>query len=241
MDDAPFWISYALLGVLFTAAELLWPARKLRYGKTLVSDVIGLAIYQFAVFPLAFLICLPAAGHVLLPQALFDIWFPIRVVAYYLVADLGSYWMHRLMHTKHIWRIHRWHHSPTQMWWLAGIRASLPQQILFNLPYIAAAPLLTGLPPWGVIALTLESVVRNNWMHMNVAWRSHWIEFVFVTPRYHHIHHSADAHLHDGNYGSLFSIWDRLFGTYLDPDTTAPKTFGTGEKKRDPILLMIGL
>jgi len=126
-------------------------------------------------------------------------------------------------------------------YWLAGVRASLPQQILFNLPYIAAVPLLVGIPAWGILALTLEGVVRNNWMHMNVVWRSNWIERVFVTPRYHHIHHSADAQLHDGNYGSLFSIWDRLFGTYLDPDTTVPRTFGTGEKKRDPVLLMIGL
>lgn len=241
MDSTIFWLSYALLGVLFTALELLRPARKLRYRKAVPLDVIGFALYQFAVFPLAIWICTPLAGHVLLPQALFDIWLPVRVVAYYLVADCGSYWMHRLMHTRHIWRIHRWHHSPTQMYWLAGVRATLPQQILFNLPYIAAAPLLTGIPAWGVVALTLEAVVRNNWMHMNVAWRSSWIERVFVTPRYHHIHHSADVQLHDGNYGSLFSIWDRLFGTYLDPDVTVPKTFGTGENKRDPVLLMIGL
>jgi sterol desaturase/sphingolipid hydroxylase (fatty acid hydroxylase superfamily) len=242
VDDTTFWISYAVLGVLFTALELLRPARRLRYRKALLVDAIGFAVYQFAVFPLALAICTPLAGHVLLPPALLDIWLPVRVVAYYLIADCGSYWLHRLMHTRHIWRIHRWHHSPTQMYWLAGVRASLPQQILFNLPYLAAVPLLTGIPPWGIVAVTLEGVVRNNWMHMNVAWRSNWIERVFVTPRYHHIHHSADADQHDGNYGSLFSIWDRLFGTYLDPDTTAPKTFGTGEKKkRDPILLMLGL
>ncbi|MEO7730652.1 MAG: sterol desaturase family protein, partial [Kofleriaceae bacterium] len=233
--------SYVVLGALFTALELMWPARRLRYRKAVPSDVIGFAVYQFAVFPLAIWICTPLAGHLALPQALRDVWLPLRAVAYYLVADCGSYWLHRLMHTRHVWRIHRWHHSPTQMYWLAGVRASLPQQVLFNLPYILAVPLLVGIPAWGILAVTLEGVVRNNWMHMNVVWRSNWIERVFVTPRYHHIHHSADAHLHDGNYGSLFSIWDRLFGTYLDPDTTVPKTFGTGEKKRDPVLLMIGL
>jgi sterol desaturase/sphingolipid hydroxylase (fatty acid hydroxylase superfamily) len=240
-SDEVFWISYAALGVACTVLELVRPARRLRYRKAVPLDVIAFALYQFAVFPLAVMICTPLAGHVRLPPALFEIWLPIRVVAFYLVADCGSYWMHRLMHTRHVWRIHRWHHSPTQMYWLAGVRATLPQQILFNLPYIAAAPVLAGLPLWGILAMSIEGVVRNNWMHMNVSWRSNWIERVFVTPRYHHIHHSADAQLHDGNYGSLFSIWDRLFGTYLDPDVNVPKTFGTGEQKRDPVLLMIGL
>lgn len=60
-------------------------------------------------------------------------------------------------------------------------------------------------------------------------------------PRYHPIHHSPDAQLHDGNHGSLFSIWDRLFGTYIDPDTTSAQKFGTGEPRRDPVLLAIGI
>jgi sterol desaturase/sphingolipid hydroxylase (fatty acid hydroxylase superfamily) len=236
-----FWISYVALGVLCTLLELIRPARILRYRKAVVLDTIGFAVYQFAVFPLAVWVCMPLAGHVALPDALRDVWLPVRVVAFYLVADCGSYWMHRLMHTRHLWRIHRWHHSPTQLYWFAGARATLPQQILFNLPYIAAAPLLAGIPLWVIFAMTIEAVLRNNWMHMNVTWRSHWLERVLVTPRYHHIHHSAEAQLHDGNYGSLFSIWDRLFGTYIDPDVTVPRSFGTGEKPRDPILLMLGL
>jgi len=121
------------------------------------------------------------------------------------------------------------------------VRTTLPQQILFNLPYIVATPLIVGVPAWAILAMAAEEVIRNHWMHMNVSWRSNWLERVLVTPRYHHIHHSSDAKLHDGNYGGLFSIWDRLFGTYIDPDLTVPKTFGTGEKKRDPVWLMIGV
>jgi hypothetical protein len=49
-----------------------------------------------------------------------------------------------------------------------------------------------------------------------------------------------ESHLH-GNYGSLFSLWDRMFGTYLDPDTTKVRKFGLGNEKRDPALLMIGI
>jgi len=109
------------------------------------------------------------------------------------------------------------------------------------LPYIVAVPLLVEAPVWLFVAILVEQVAQNHWMHMNVSWRSSWLEYVFVTPRYHHIHHSTDAELHHGNYGATFTLWDRLFGTYVAPDAHNPRTFGTGEKKRDPVLLMIGI
>jgi sterol desaturase/sphingolipid hydroxylase (fatty acid hydroxylase superfamily) len=238
-----FWASYLGFGLICTVAELLRPARKLRYRKAVPLDVIAFVVFQFLVVPVAVWLSEPAAVYLRrmpLPPALH---LPpvLRLVIYYVVADFGSYWMHRGMHTRHVWRVHRWHHSPTQMYWLAGVRATLPQQLLFNVPYVLAVPILVGSPLWIYPVMVVENVVRNHWMHMNVAWRSHWLEYVFVTPRYHHIHHSTDAELHDGNYGSLLSIWDRLFGTYRDPDVTTPRTFGTGEKKRDPVLLMIGI
>jgi len=236
-----FWTSFVVLGVLCTVAELIRPARKLRYGKALPLDIVAFAVYQLAVVPVAVMVTEPVFHFVHVPQALLDIWLPIRVVVFYVLADLGSYWMHRLMHTRHVWRAHRWHHSPTQLYWLAGVRATIPQQILFNLPGILLLPITAGGPVWLYLAMVVEALARNNWMHMNVSWRSNWLEWVFITPRYHHIHHSADVEQHDGNYGSLLSIWDRMFGTYIDPDVARPKAFGTGEKKRDPVLLMIGI
>jgi sterol desaturase/sphingolipid hydroxylase (fatty acid hydroxylase superfamily) len=240
---SPFWIAYISFGVLFTVAELIRPARKLRYRKALPNDLVAMVVYQFGVATVANTVCGPGAEfvHHHRSAAIAALWLAPRIVAYYLIADLGSYWLHRLMHTRHLWRLHRWHHSPQQMYWLAGVRASLPQQILFNLPGIVPLPILSGAPGWIGLLVIVEGVIRNNWMHMNITWRSNWLEWVLVTPRYHHIHHSADAKLHNGNYGSLFSIWDRLFGTYLDPDTTVPKKFGTGERKRDPVLLVLGV
>jgi sterol desaturase/sphingolipid hydroxylase (fatty acid hydroxylase superfamily) len=236
-----FWISYIALAVLFTIVELVRPARKLRYQKVIRLDLVALVVYQLAIFPIAAYVTDPIYGYLPLSESLGAAWLPLRVLAFFLLADLGSYWMHRWLHTRHLWRFHRWHHSSTHLYWLSGVRATVPQQILFNLPFVLALPILAGAPLWIYLVITIEGVVRNNWMHMNVTWRSNWIEQVFVTPRYHHIHHSADGAQHDGNYGSLFSLWDRLFGTYIDPDGTRPRTFGTGEKKRDPVLLMIGI
>jgi sterol desaturase/sphingolipid hydroxylase (fatty acid hydroxylase superfamily) len=238
---AMFWISYGGLAVVFTVLELIRPARKLRYRKAVPLDLVAFVVYQFAVVRIAGWVTDPMFAYLPVSEALAAAWLPVRVLAFFLAADFGSYWMHRWLHTRHLWRAHRWHHSSTQMYWLSGVRATAVQQILFNVPYLLAAPLLVAAPPWVFLGVIAEGVARNNWMHMNVSWRSRWIEYVFVTPRFHHIHHSADAQLHDGNYGSLFTLWDRLFGTYLDPESTRPRTFGTGEPKRDPVLLMIGL
>jgi sterol desaturase/sphingolipid hydroxylase (fatty acid hydroxylase superfamily) len=79
-------------------------------------------------------------------------------------------------------------------------------------------------------------------MHMNDTWRSNWLEWIFVTPRYHHIHHSDDPQYYMTNMASLFTVWDRVFGTYVDPDKVAKTTlsFGTGEKE-NPVRLVLGV
>jgi sterol desaturase/sphingolipid hydroxylase (fatty acid hydroxylase superfamily) len=217
-------------GTACTIAELVWPARPIPYRKVVLADSVSFLIYLVAVYPAALYLAGLLGGHVQFARWVLQWPLPVRVVLYYLIADLGSYVLHRLMHTKVLWRVHKWHHAPTHMYWFAGVRATVQQQFLFNLPYVVATPILAGAPPWIFQALVVELIVRNDWMHMNVSWRSHWLEWLVVTPRYHHIHHSADLPKHLGNFGSLFTIWDRLFGTRIDPDTiTAPLQFGTGE------------
>src|SRR5215203_1923990 len=41
-----------------------------------------------------------------------------------------------------------------------------------------------------------------------------WLRLLIVTPNMHKVHHSRDQRETDSNYSNIFSIWDRLFGTY---------------------------
>jgi sterol desaturase/sphingolipid hydroxylase (fatty acid hydroxylase superfamily) len=61
-----------------------------------------------------------------MPAAVLGLPLALRVAVVYLVADPGSYWMHCLMHTRQLWRIHRWHHSAKQVYWFSGVRAPIP-------------------------------------------------------------------------------------------------------------------
>ena len=170
-------------------------------------------------------------AHDLVPASVANLPLGARVVAYFILADFGHYWIHRLTHTKYFWRVHKWHHSPTYMYWLGGVRTTIPDFFLVNTPYFLAFQLLYISPWWMATAMAVSSIFQNDWMHMNVTWRSKWLEWIIVTPRYHHIHHSDDPQFYMKNLASLFTVWDRLFGTYVNPDkVTTNLAFGTGQK-----------
>ena len=143
-----------------------------------------------------------------------------------------------------VWRLrraHKWHHSPTYMYWIGGVRATVPQEFLVSIPYIVAYPLLDISPWWMFLGIAALSAMQNDWMHMNVTWRSVWLERIFVTPRYHHVHHSADPRHYGANMGNLFTVWDRLFGAHVDPDRVESNfSFGFGTKE-SPVRLMLGV
>lgn len=228
------------LGCLATLVEVTFPARTIPYRRTLGSDITALLLYV-----LFFKIAITITDHLdvpnYVPSTMSALPLAVKLIVFYVIEDFGLYWMHWLMHTRHVWRAHKWHHSPTALYWLSAVRATVPHIVLFNVAYVVALPFLYDAPPWIFYAIMVEHMGRNLWMHVNVSWRSSWIEWVIVTPRYHHVHHSADPRHHRSNLGSLLTIWDRLFSTYLDPETVAPDlTFGTGEQDQ-PWRLVVGV
>lgn len=235
----PYLIFWSL-GILAFAAEYLFPARQVRYRSVFLRDLVTLATYNvcFALV-VRFTDRIPIPNYV--PAALLNLSMPYKLLLFYVVEDFGLYWVHRLMHTQQLWRTHKWHHYPNYMYWLAGIRTSIPHIILFNLTFVAAKPLLAHVPGWIFQLIAIEHIARNNWMHMNVSWKSSWLEYLIVTPRYHHLHHSDDPLHYRSNLGSLFTVWDRMFGTYFDPSrVTRSLRFGIGERI-NPVRLVLGI
>jgi sterol desaturase/sphingolipid hydroxylase (fatty acid hydroxylase superfamily) len=241
MDKVLFpYVLFWGIGLLFFAVEWRYPARPIAYRSVFWRDLLALGLYN-----LSFLLVVQVTDRIpipdYLPASLYSLPTACKVLLFYLVEDFGLYWVHRLMHTKPVWRIHRWHHAPPYLYWLAGIRATIPHIILFNLTYVLALPLLHAASSWAFQVIMVEHIVRNNWMHMNVTWKSTWLERLFVTPRYHHIHHSTDPAHQSSNLGALLTIWDRLFGTYYDPDEVKGElSFGLTERV-SPTRLVIGL
>jgi sterol desaturase/sphingolipid hydroxylase (fatty acid hydroxylase superfamily) len=165
----------------------------------------------------------------------------LRLLLFYLVWDFSLYVLHWLMHRNPLWPAHKWHHVPERMWWLAGVRASLLHILLFQTAFFWFW--ILRLPYWLSAVLAGEYLIRNGWMHLNCTGRwLRYLEYVIVTPRYHAIHHSDDPGFYKSNLGSLFTFWDRLFGTYVNPDNVDLDALRYGiNEKVNPLRLAIGI
>jgi sterol desaturase/sphingolipid hydroxylase (fatty acid hydroxylase superfamily) len=238
----------AAANVLILTAILLimiWerrhPAYPMDHRRTWKRDVMVQLAYVAAIAPMALMIGRYASFTPAWPRQALVLPFAVRLALFFVIGDFGFYWVHRAMHTKWLWNLHRWHHSPTYMYWLMGARASVLQQVLVNSPFFLAQGLLAIAPWWTSLAIYLKNALQNYWMHINVHWGSRWLEWIVVTPRYHHIHHSNDPAYYGANVAAIFPIWDRLFGTYIDPEKV-PRQHGFGTDEKTPVWrLALGL
>ena len=239
MDLQPYLI-YWSIGAAFFAAEALWPSRPLRYRRVIVYDLVSLGLYNLFFLVAVFLTSQLAVPNYV-PDRMQGLPFAMKLLVFILLVDCSAYWLHRIWHTAWLWPLHRWHHAPVYMYWLAGVRASLPQVVMAGLPFMIGLPLLRPVPAWFFPLYSVFLIVTNNWMHMNTTWRSSWLEWVLVTPRYHHVHHGTTPDCYERNFGVVFSMWDRLFGTYANPEER-PSNFPFGIRESvHPVRLVLGL
>ena len=143
----------------------------------------------------------------------------VKIVLAIVLYDFVLYWVHRLMHTPVLWRTHSFHHTIGTIWWLAGTRASLIHLLLFAIPQVFIGYFLFQLSG-AQLAVTLSfQIVINQWIHANLWVKLGFLEWLFITPNFHRIHHGAKGMINK-NIGFVFTIWDRMFGTFVDPRTT---------------------
>jgi sterol desaturase/sphingolipid hydroxylase (fatty acid hydroxylase superfamily) len=173
-------------------------------------------------------------------------WVIVRGLLFFVLSDLTRYLAHRALHESWLWPSHRFHHSVSHLDWYAGNRAAPVHAVLFVAPTVVLAwGMQVGLV--GVALNAALGVVWNHVMHTNLRIPEAFqraAEHLVTTPRYHHIHHSNDPALGRANLGSILTLWDRLFGTYLDPDRVPAETLEFGllpEEQRPLWRLMIGL
>jgi sterol desaturase/sphingolipid hydroxylase (fatty acid hydroxylase superfamily) len=91
------------------------------------------------------------------------------------------------------------------------------------------------------LTIGIVRTAQNDWVHMNVGWQMKSLEYIFVTPRFHHIHHRVAPRDYMANTGTIFSIRDRLFGTYADPDSIRDDPSFRINTKDNPVRLVLGI
>ena len=138
--------------------------------------------------------------------------------------DLAYYWQHRASHRiRWMWASHVTHHSSPRLNLSTAFRQSLTYPLsgvwLFSLPLV-----WIGFKPEQVIAMGALNLAYQFFVHTEVVRRLGWLELVLNTPSHHRVHHACNAGYLDRNYGGIFILWDRLFGTFT-PER-APCVYG---------------
>lgn len=135
-----------------------------------------------------------------------------------LLLDLiGAYTVHLVEHkVKWMWKFHIIHHSDTHIDATSANRHH-PGESIFRLIFTVIAVGLVGAPMWLVMLYQSVSVVLSQFNHANIKlpnWLDKSLSIFIVSPNMHKVHHHYIQPYTDSNYGNIFSIWDRLFGTY---------------------------
>ncbi|GJL95041.1 MAG: sterol desaturase [Hyphococcus sp.] len=150
------------------------------------------------------------------------LWVQILVSVF--VLDSLTYIEHRFLHKYYIlWRAHRAHHGDTQIDATTSLRFHPFETLLrsaFGIPFI----FMLGVPPEAVLVYFAVNVLMNTWSHANITLPGsvdRVISKVIITPNMHRLHHSALPEHLDKNFGTIFAMWDQLFGTYCGPGELA--------------------
>jgi len=154
-------------------------------------------------------------GFGLLNQGVTSAWIAIPVSV--LGMDLVSYFWHRANHLlSFLWRFHQAHHSDPDYTVTTALRFH-PGELLLALPLRLLALVLLGVPVAGVIAFELIFAFANFFEHGDIDLPRPFertLSLLFITPALHRRHHSVERALLNSNYGTIFTFWDRLFGTF---------------------------
>lgn len=145
-----------------------------------------------------------------------NIWL-FAFVGLLLMDLIGAYLPHYVEHkTKFLWRFHLIHHTDTWIDTTSGNRHH-PGESVIRFVFTTLGVLIVGSPMWMVFLYQTLSIVATQFTHANIALPKQLdkvISYLFVSPDMHKVHHHYVLPYTDSNYGNIFSVWDRLFGTF---------------------------
>jgi len=153
--------------------------------------------------------------------------------------DLLSYTWHRANHrVPFLWRFHRVHHSDEAFTVSTALRFH-PGELLLSMPLRIAAVVVLGAPWQGVLAFEFAFTVANIVEHGDIALPRRFEEvlsMVLVTPALHRRHHSSIRAEIDRNFGTVFTVWDRVLATYQENSSASQVRPGPPDSVRAPTL-----
>jgi len=140
------------------------------------------------------------------------------ILAVMLLDFLAQYVVHYMLHkVKFMWRFHMVHHSDTNVDVTSGTRHH-PIDFMMRETFALLAIIIAGLPLAYYVLYRILTILFTYFSHANMKLPlklDKAISLVFISPNTHKFHHHYEVPWTDTNYGNIFSIWDRIFGTFV--------------------------
>jgi sterol desaturase/sphingolipid hydroxylase (fatty acid hydroxylase superfamily) len=219
--------------VLALIAEVLFPAvgsesgmRRIGHGgHNLLLWIVGIALMSvvFGGSVWFLLNWLQLRGIGVLNLVPLPIW--LHAISAFVLLDACDYFFHRLSHNvRWLWLLHAVHHSDSRVDVTTNLRQH-PLHIVATQCWKLVACAAIGVPPWVFLVHEIANIGFAHTHHAAIRW-PRWIDRVFswlvITPRMHWNHHSPTQQRTNSNYGVIFSVWDRWFGTMTPPAADEP-------------------
>lgn len=166
--------------------------------------------------------------------------FPVHLhpilywAALFLCEDV-LFWMEHYVdhHVRLFWAVHVTHHSSAEYNLTTGFRSSVLMPFYRYLYFIPLA--LLGFAPLDIFLMYAITQTYGILVHtQSIGKLPRWIEYIFVTPSHHRVHHASNIPYLDKNMGMCLIIWDRLFGTFTEEMQDEPPVFGLMTPIEDP-------
>lgn len=179
------------------------------------KDVLGIAV---ALLTYEWLVDKIALTHI---QATW-----LTYIIAFIALDFAGYLVHALDHKiNFFWNSHLVHHSSEEFNLACGLRQSISVFVrLFAILLLPAA--LLGVPSEVIAIVTPLHLFAQFWYHTQHIEKMGVFEKFMVTPSHHRVHHAINKEYIDKNYGQIFIIWDKLFGTFQEELKEVPAVYG---------------
>ena len=208
-----FWIFEGYYKLVFTKYN------KWRHAKTnlILLAFVMLINVVFGIATVGIFLWLSDSNFGLLQ--LFDAPVWLKLLLSILVLDLiAQYFVHYLLHkVKWMWRLHTVHHSDKNVDVTTGTRHH-PFDFIIRETFALIAVVIMGMPIAFYLFYRILSVLFTYFTHANISLPKKLdkaLRYIIVTPNMHKFHHHYQMPWTDSNFGNMFSIWDRLFGTFV--------------------------
>jgi sterol desaturase/sphingolipid hydroxylase (fatty acid hydroxylase superfamily) len=136
---------------------------------------------------------------------------PATLILAVAAGDFLGYWRHRAQHWRWLWPAHAVHHSDRRLSWFSLERMHPVDRLGTVVDTLVLAAL--GFPAWALFANLMIRHFYGYLIHADVPWTWGKASWVLISPAAHRWHHAREVTT-GCNFATVFSLWDRAFGTY---------------------------